>query len=146
MSVLKYKDASGNWVEVDTLVNGEFRCVTVEPLDVSTGTIGYDLSPWVGAGANFMLVFTCDLASSATSGDWFNHVVYQFDGVFSGLRAFNKDNANAGVTLGNAFPAETQFDIEYNQETRVLSCTSDEYGENIANGCRAFNAILFYCG
>lgn len=148
MSVLKIKNASGNWQAVDALVNGEFRFVEVEPLDVSTGIIGYDLSQWVGVGANFLFIFACDLNSSATSGDWDTHVIYQFDGEFSGLMQFNQKHTHNDLSMSNEtiFEADSTFDIDYNQETRVLSCTSTKYGEDITGGCRAFNAVLFYCG
>ena len=147
MSVLKYKNSQGNWVAADTLIAGEMKFTSVEPLNKSTGIIGYDLSPWVQPGANFMFLFTTDVNSHASQGDWDIHTIYQFDGEFSGLKCFNKSNVHTNLNMANesTFQLDDTFDIEFNQETGILEIIPDMWN-GIEYGDKAYTAILFYCG
>lgn len=148
MSVLKYKNSKGAWVEADFLATGEFKFATVEPLGRETKKIGYDLSPWVDKNENFLLLFTTDL-NSTVIGDAYHHVVYRFDGEFSGLKHIYESNTNTDLSMDNdsMFAACTHFNVNFNQETSTLLLTSNKpVGEDIANGRKAYNAILFYCG
>lgn len=147
MSVLKYKNSKGAWVEADFLATGELKFATVEPLGRETNKIGYDLSPWVGKNENFLLIFTTDLNSNVI-GDAYHHVVYRFDGEFSGLKHIYESNTNTDLSMDNdsMFAACTHFTIDFNQETSTLIFSSNKIGEDVANGRKAYNAILFYCG